>query len=200
MGKLQILSKLFFTFCKIGAFTFGGGYAMIPLIKKEVVDINKWLEEEDFVNALAVTQAAPGAVAINTAVFIGFKIAGIVGSMACALGAVLPSFIIIVIIAMFLHSFQSLQVVKWIFAGIRPAVLGLIAAAAFGLGKTILTSRKAIFICAVSLLFLLLLDVDPIIVLAIASLTSYSFGSFGIKPRTDREKTCAVPERKGKDK
>lgn len=173
MGNFQLLVRMFFTFFKIGAFTLGGGYAMIPLIQKEIVDINKWLKEEDFVDALAVTQAAPGAVAINTAVFVGLKIQGIPGSIACALGAVLPSFLIIVIIASFFYSFQSLQFVEWIFSGIRPAVLGLIAAAGFGLGKTILTTYKSLIVFAASLFALLVLDLDPIIVLIFAAVFSY---------------------------
>lgn len=200
MEDFQVLLRLFLTFCKIGAFTFGGGYAMIPLIKKEVVDINGWLKEEDFVDALAVTQAAPGAVAVNTAVFIGFKIRGVTGSVACALGAVLPSFVIIVIIAAFLYSFQSLQFIGWIFAGIRPAVLGLIAAAGFGLGRTILTTHKATVVFCASLFALLILDVDPIIVLALAGVLSCLFGCLGLGARIDAKKPYALPEKKGKVK
>lgn len=187
MRSFKTILKLFLTFCKIGAFTFGGGYAMIPLIKKEIVDVNKYLNEEDFIDAFSVTQTAPGAIAINMSVFIGYTLQGIPGAIACVFGTVLPSFLIILIIATFLYSYRSFTFVEWIFAGIRPAVLGLLVAAGFGIGRTVLTTFKAIAIFLISSIFLLILNVDPVIVLILATILSYAFG-FMLKPDASEKK------------
>ena len=124
---MKTLIQLFWTFFKIGAFTFGSGYAMIPMIEKEVVDRRKWFEKDDFYDQFALASSAPGPFALNTAVFVGYKLKGWWGSLAAVLGAVLPSFLIILLIAVYLSEFRSNRYVEAAFKGIRPAVIALIA-------------------------------------------------------------------------
>lgn len=124
---MNILLQLFWSFFKIGAFTFGSGYAMIPMIEKEVVDRKKWFDKEDFYNQFTLAQSAPGPFALNTAVFVGYKMKGWWGSLAAVLGAVLPSFTIILLIAVYLTGFRDNSYVEAAFKGIRPAVIALIA-------------------------------------------------------------------------
>lgn len=116
---------LFLTFVKIGMFTIGGGYAMIPLIEREVVD-RGWLGKKDFMDLFAVTQSIPGIFAVNISIFVGYKLKKITGSMVCALGTILPSFAIILVIALFFNHFQDNIWIMKIFNGIRPAVVALI--------------------------------------------------------------------------
>ena len=120
--------QLFWTYLKIGTFTLGGGYAMLPLIQREVVDIRGWINEEEFLNMIALAQAAPGLIAVNSAIFIGWRIGGWKGVCGAVLGAVLPSFIIILAIAMVFQEWKELPAVEAAFKGIRPAVVALIAA------------------------------------------------------------------------
>lgn len=121
-----MLWQLFWTFFKIGTFTFGSGYAMIPMIEKAVVDQKKWFEKEDFYNQFALAQSAPGPFALNTAVFVGYKMRGWWGALAAVLGAVIPSFTIILVIAIYLTDFSENSYVVAAFKGIRPAVIALI--------------------------------------------------------------------------
>ncbi len=122
---------------KIGTFTIGGGYAMLPFIEEEVVNKHHWLDGEEFVNMIALAQAAPGLIAVNSAIFIGHRIAGWKGTVACVLGAVLPSFVIILLIAMFFKEIKDNPTVEAIFKGVRPAVVALIAATVIRLAKKI---------------------------------------------------------------
>ena len=120
--------QLFYTYLKIGTFTLGGGYAMLPLIQREVVDRRGWINEEEFLNMIALAQAAPGLIAVNSAIFIGWRIGGWKGVCGAVLGAVLPSFVIILLIAMIFAEWKELPAVEAAFKGIRPAVVALIAA------------------------------------------------------------------------
>ena len=129
--------RLFWTYIKIGTFTIGGGYAMLPLIEREVVDKNHWLDGKEFLNMIALAQAAPGLIAVNSAIFIGHRLAGWKGVVACVLGATLPSIILILLIAMYLTRFKDLPAVEAVFKGVRPAVVALIAATVIRLIKKI---------------------------------------------------------------
>ena len=124
------------TFFKIGIFTIGGGYAMIPLIQKEVVERHKWLSEEDMLDVIAIAQSCPGVFAINVSTFVGYKLSKLQGAIVATLGAALPSFIIILLIAMFFRHFQDNPVVVAMFRGIRPAVVALIAVPTFNMAKS----------------------------------------------------------------
>ncbi len=123
---MKTLLRLFAVFFKIGAFTFGGGYAMIPLIQKETVDKNKWITEEDILDIVAIAEATPGPIAINAATFVGYKVKGFLGALFSTVGIVLPSFFIIFFIASLLREFQHIEAVKYAFFGIRAGVLALI--------------------------------------------------------------------------
>lgn len=120
--------KLFVIFAKIGAFTLGGGVAMIPLIEREVVYKHKWIQDEDFLDMISIAQSAPGLIAVNVAIFIGHKIAGVKGSIVATIGSVVPPFIIILLVAAVFTTFQDNAAVQAVFKGIRPAVVALIAA------------------------------------------------------------------------
>ena len=127
--------QLFYTYLKIGTFTLGGGYAMLPLIQREVVDRKGWIDEQEFLNMIALAQAAPGLIAVNSAIFIGWRVGGWRGVAGAVLGAVLPSFLIILAIAMVFREWKELPAVEAAFKGIRPAVVALIAAPLFKMAK-----------------------------------------------------------------
>lgn len=126
---------LFITFFKIGAFTFGGGYAMIPLIQKEVVENKKWITDDDILEIIAIAESTPGPIAINSATFVGFRVCGFWGSFFATLGVVLPSFIIILIISFVLNEFQHITAVQYAFNGIRAGVLALLMKALWTMYK-----------------------------------------------------------------
>ncbi len=132
---MRELLEILKSFLKIGAFTFGGGYAMIPIIQYEVVNRRKWLSEKEFVELLTIAQAAPGPISLNTAVFVGYKCMGYKGAVAAILGVVIPSFVIILVVAMFFHTMRDNRWVDAAFKGMRPAVVALIVAPIVGLAK-----------------------------------------------------------------
>ena len=135
--------QLFWTYLKIGTFTLGGGYAMLPLIQREVVDRRGWIDEEEFLNMIALAQAAPGLIAVNSAIFIGWRIGGWRGVCGAVLGAVLPSFLIILAIAMVFSEWKELPAVEAVFKGVRPAVVALIAAPLFKMAKAALKIKNS---------------------------------------------------------
>jgi len=133
--QINKIKKLFLVFLRIGAFTFGGGYAMIPLIHAEIVENKKWITDEEMVDMFAIAESTPGVIAVNTATFVGYKIAGFWGSFFATLGVVLPSFFIIILISLFYQQFSSLKIMGYIFSGIRAGVVILIISAAAKLFK-----------------------------------------------------------------
>jgi len=133
--KLKKLLQLFIVFFKIGAFTFGGGYAMIPLISEEVVENKKWISNDDILEIVAIAESTPGPIAINSATFIGYKVCGFWGSFFATLGVVLPSFVIILIISFVLQEFGNYRAVKYAFNGIKAAVLALLVKAVWNMYK-----------------------------------------------------------------
>ncbi len=133
--KLKTCLTLFLTFLKIGAFTFGGGYAMIPIIEKEMVEKHKWIKSEDILDIFAIAESTPGPIAINSATFIGYKIGGVFGSFCATFGVVLPSFTIISIISLVLREFNNIKAVQYAFNGIRAGVLALIIKALVSMYK-----------------------------------------------------------------
>ena len=172
---MNIYFEAFKIFFKIGAFTIGGGYAMVPLIEHEIVDKHKWLSREDFVDLLAISQSAPGILAVNIAIFIGYRLRGIRGSIVTALGTVMPSFLIILAIALFFHNYKDNAVVEKIFKGIRPAVVALIAAPTFKMAKSAKITRYNIWIPIVSALLIWLLGFSPIWIIIAAGIGGYLF-------------------------
>ena len=132
MNKLM---QLFFVFFKIGAFTFGGGYAMIPLIQREIVEKRKWMTDEDILEIVAVAESTPGPIAINAATFVGQRLCGFWGALLATLGVVIPSFGIILLISSVLKEFQSMKVIRHAFIGVRAGVLALIIKALWSMYK-----------------------------------------------------------------
>ena len=155
-SRPDILWQLFATFFKIGAFTFGGGWAMISIIQREIVDNHRWIAKEDFLDLLAVAQSLPGILAVNIAVSVGDKIRGLAGSVAAALGTILPSFLIILCIAIFLtpELITSNPTLSAIFKGIRPAVVALIIAPVVTSAKAARIGWKTVWIPVVGALLI----------------------------------------------
>lgn len=166
----------FKTFFKIGLFTFGGGYAMIPMIESEVVDKKKWVEKEEFLDMIAIAQSCPGVFAINASIFIGYKLRKTRGAICTSLGTALPSFLIILLIAMFFHSFMDVPWVAAMFRGIRPAVVALIAVPTFNLAKSAKISLSNCWIPIVSALLIWGIGVNPIYIIIAAGIGGYLYG------------------------
>ena len=162
--------RLFSTFFKIGAFTLGGGYAMIPLVQREVVDRRGWIGEEEFLDLIALAQSAPGVIAVNTAVFVGYKVHGWKGVVSSVLGAILPSFLIILLIATCFTRFREYPQVEAVFKGIRPAVVALIAAPLYKMAKAAKITWKTLWVPIAALLLIWLGKVSPVIVIVAAIL------------------------------
>lgn len=168
--------ELFSTFFKIGAFTLGGGYAMIPIIEAEVVDKHQWITREEFLDLIAIAQSCPGVFAINISVFIGYKLRQVSGAIWSALGTALPSFLIILLIAMFFHRFMDVPWVAAMFRGIRPAVVALIAVPTFNLAKSARLTFSNCWIPIVSALLIWLLGVNPIFIILAAGIGGLMYG------------------------
>lgn len=167
MDKIKQYWEIFIVFFKIGAFTFGGGYAMIPLIRNEVVHKRGWMQDNEFMDMLALAQSVPGPIALNTALFVGNKRQGFKGSLFSAAGVILPSFIVILLIAIVFTQFKDNSVVERIFKGIRPAVVALIVAPLLSLGKSAGVKWKNLWIPVVVALAVWQLNISPMyIVLA----------------------------------
>lgn len=158
----KVLLKLFSVFFKIGAFTFGGGYAMLPLIQKEVVDKNKWVKEEEILDIFAISQSVPGVIAINSSIFIGRQVAGTLGAIISALGVILPSFITILVIASLLITFRENIIIDKIFTGIRAASTALILLAAIKMAKTAIKNKWGIIIAIISFTLVVLFDIHAL--------------------------------------
>lgn len=177
-SEIKQLKDIFVTFFKIGLFTFGGGYAMIPLIEKEIVEKKKWVEREDITDILAVAQSIPGAIAINSATFIGFKTFGRKGALAATLGVILPSFFIIAIIAAFFNKFSDNPLIKSIFSGVRPAVVALIAFAVYKVGKTSIKDKTGLIVAIIGFVLVVAFNIHAILVIiggAVFGLAVYMF-------------------------
>jgi chromate transporter len=165
MTGMKIHFQLFITFAKIGMFTIGGGYAMIPMIEKEVVEKHKWIGREEFLDMIAMAQAAPGVFAINSSIFVGYKIRGSKGSISALLGCALPSFFIILLIAMFFSDFKSYPDVERSLKGIRPVVVALIAAPMLRIAQNANLTWKTILIPILGTIAIFGLGISPMIII-----------------------------------
>lgn len=163
--KLKLLLTLFLTFMKIGVVTFGGGYAMIPIIEREVAIKRKWIDDKDLINVIAISESTPGPIAICAATFIGFEVAGFFGAFFATVGVVLPSFIIIFAISLFLRQFEELKIIKYAFFGIRAGVLGLIVKATISMFKQAPKNIVAYIIMALSFVFVTFFSTNVIIII-----------------------------------
>ena len=176
-----VYREAFTTFFRIGMFTLGGGYAMIPIIQEEVVRRHKWASEQEMLDLIAVAQSCPGVFAVNISVFVGYKLRRLPGALAAGLGTVLPSLLVILLIAMFFHQFEENRVVQALFRGIRPAVVALIAVPTFNLAKSAHVTWANCWIPIVCALAIWALGVSPILVIAVAGFAGWMYGTY-IKP------------------
>lgn len=167
MEKVSLI-ELFFIFCKMGMFTFGGGYAMLPILKSEVVDKKKWISEEELLNYYSIGQCTPGIIAVNAASFIGYKLRGVLGMLSATLAVITPSIFIIILVAALLRQYMDNQYLQWAFAGIRISVVALIIMTVVDLWrKGIKTKRDyLVFIIAAGLLWFFKISAVAIVSLA----------------------------------
>ena len=166
---MNIYLDIFTCFAKIGAFTIGGGYAMIPIIQKEVVDKRGWISEEDFMDVLAISQSAPGILAVNISIFLGHKLRGTKGSIVATLGSTLPSFTIILMIAMFFAGYQDNPTVMAIFKGIRPVVVSLIAVPMINMAKKAKLNFYTGALAVITALLIIFMKVSPLYILLVVA-------------------------------
>ena len=166
---MNIYLDIFTCFAKIGAFTIGGGYAMIPIIQKEVVDKRGWISEEDFMDVLAISQSAPGILAVNISIFLGHKLRGTKGSIVATLGSTLPSFTIILLIAMFFSGYQDNPTIMAIFKGIRPVVVSLIAVPMINMAKKAKLNFYTGALAVITALLIIFMKVSPLYILLVVA-------------------------------
>ena len=165
------LISLFLTFLKIGAFTFGGGYAMIPLIQKEISEKRKWISDNDILEVVAIAESTPGPIAINSATFVGYKVCGFFGALLSTVGVILPSFLIILVIATVLREFQDYKVVRYAFFGIRTGVLALIIKALISMYKQCKKNVVSYILMALAFIAVAVFDINVLIVILSCALT-----------------------------
>lgn len=173
---MNIYTDMFLTFAKIGGFTLGGGYAMVPVMEKEIVDKKHWLAKEEFMDILVVAQSTPGLFAIDMASHIGYKFKGVLGGITCALAVAVPSIICILLIAMFFRSFKDNPYVEKFFMGARPAVVALILAPCFTMAKTAKLNRFNFWIPIVCALLICAFGVSPIWCIIAAAVGGFVWG------------------------
>ena len=166
---MKLHLKLFLIFLKIGAFTFGGGYAMIPLITRETVENHKWIGENDILDIVAIAESTPGPIAVNSATFVGYKVAGVGGAFAATLGVVLPSFIIIYIISFVLRQFEELKAVQYAFGGIRAGVLALLIKALVSMYRQCPKGIMSYMIMGLAFIGAAVLEINVLIIIAVCA-------------------------------
>jgi chromate transporter len=167
--QFKELTDVFLTFLKIGTFTFGGGYAMIPLIQHETVEKHGWISDDDIFEIVAIAESTPGPIAINAATFVGYRVGGFWGAFCATFGVVLPAFLIIVTISYVLGVFEQLRAVKYAFYGIRAGVLALILKAFWSMFRKSPASVIAYGISSAAFIFVALLDVNVLLVIALCA-------------------------------
>ena len=195
MKKSKTILELFLTLFKIGLFTFGGGYAMLALLESELVSKKEWIEKDEFLDMVAIAESTPGPIAINSATYIGYKRAGVLGAAAATLGVVLPSFMIIYVISLFLDAFLSFQLVAYAFRGIQAGVVYLILSAGIkmlkGLKKTPMSLAVLLFVLLLMVAFsVFAVDFSSIFFILISAavgLVVWGIGKMG-KKRGEGEK------------
>lgn len=170
---MKIFADLFFTFAKIGVCTFGGGYAMLPILQREVVEKKRWASDEELTDYYAIGQCTPGIIAVNTATFIGFRYKGWLGGVVATLGVVFPSLIIITAIAACLTNFADIPVVRHALSGVNACVVALIASSVIKLGKSTLKDAITVCIFVVVLALAFFVGLSPVILILGAGLAGY---------------------------
>ena len=178
---MKELVELFLAFARIGGLTFGGGYAMLPMLQREAVEKKGWVTEEELMDYYAVGQCIPGVIAVNTAVFIGTKAKGLAGAIAASLGVISPSIVIIVAIAAFIQSFSELPIVQNAFVGIRVGVCVLILSAVLKLFKKAIIDKFTFGLFAVVFALSIFTDISPILFVILAAIAGIAVHVFFLK-------------------
>ena len=177
----MIFLKLFAAFARVGLFTFGGGYAMIPMLEREIVDRHGWATREELMDYYAVGQCTPGVIAVNTATFIGYKIAGNLGGVVATLGVVFPSFVIISVIAGIIQNFADIPAVKSAFAAIRVCVCVLIFNSVLKLWKGAVKDKAALVLCLLVFVLSMFFNISPIVFVVFCALAGILFTRLGVR-------------------
>lgn len=184
-SKINTILNLFATFFKIGAFTFGGGWVMIAMMEKDIVNKHKWFTKEEFIDNLAIAQSMPGILAVNMAVLVGNKMASKTGAIFSALGTILPSFIVILSIAIFFVTINENPIVERVFKGIRPAVVALIIAPVITTAKAAKINLKNFWVPVVTALLITFCGFSPIIFIALAIVYGIIRCAISKNPKTE---------------
>ncbi len=187
LDKKRLLT-LFLTFLKIGAFTFGGGYAMIPLIQRETVEKQKWLSDDDILEIIAIAESTPGPIAINAATFVGYRTCGVLGAACATFGVVLPSFVIISIIAFVLRQFQDIKAVQYAFMGIRAGVMALLIKALWTMYKKAPHNVLSYGVILGAFVSVALLDINVLFVIIGCAVVGLLYSVFTAKNKVGRDK------------
>lgn len=177
------IPELFLTFMKIGAFTFGGGYAMIPLIQREIADRRGWVSDEDILDIIAIAESTPGPIAVNSATFVGWHVAGFWGAFFATLGVVIPSFLIILLVAGILPAFESNRIVKAAFFGVRAGVLALILNACVSMYKASPKEALSYGIMAAAFVLVAFLRINAIYVIILSAAAGLAGAYLGGRKR-----------------
>jgi chromate transporter len=173
--------ELFYSFLKIGTFTIGGGYAMIPLMEQELVDRRQWMSREEFLNQLALSQSMPGVLAVNMATGLGYRLRGLRGAISAIAGNILMPIVFILILAVLFRHFRDNIFVERFFMGVRPAVVALIAAPVFRLAQSAKVAWSTCWIPILSALLIWLFDVSPILIILAAIILGFAYGRLKLK-------------------
>ncbi|MDR7869492.1 MAG: chromate transporter [Tissierellaceae bacterium] len=182
-----MLWEMFSIFFKIGAFTFGGGFAMIPIIQQEIVNNKSWIKDEDFIDIISIAQSSPGPIAVNTSIYVGYKIKGFKGAVVSALGTIMPSFIIILLIAMFFYQFNDNIIIQKIFLGIRPAVVALIISAIYSLVRKSHFNYMQLVLALGTTLIIAFMDINPIFMIILGVIISITINKIRIQNSNDKK-------------
>ena len=177
----MILLKLFTAFARVGVLTFGGGYAMIPMLEREIVDRHGWATSEELMDYYAVGQCTPGVIAVNTATFIGYKVAGTIGGIFATLGVVFPSVVIITLIAGILTNFADIPAVKSAFAAIRVCVCVLIFNSVIKLWKGAVRDKAALALCLLVFILSIFFKISPIVFVLFCAAAGILFTRLGVR-------------------
>jgi chromate transporter len=189
--KWKLIAQIFVTFLKIGPVTFGGGYAMIPLIEREVVVNRKWITTKDIANIFAVSESIPGAIAINSSTFIGYRVAGPLGALVALIGVLLPTFCIVILLSIFFLQFQDHPKIEAAFVSIRATIVALITYAAYKIGRTALIDVTTLLLILITVLTMVFWHIHPIAIILGGALAGmaivYLKLRLGMKTKLDHE-------------
>ncbi|WP_078549543.1 chromate transporter [Litchfieldia alkalitelluris] len=190
---IKLLVQIFITFFKIGPVTFGGGYAMIPLIEREVVEKRRWVKTEDVTDIFAVAESVPGAIAINSATFIGYRLAGVAGAIVAMTGVLLPTFFIVVMLSLFFLQVQDNPKVEAAFVSIRATIVALITYAAIKIGKTAIVDKTTVALIAITVAVLFFIHIHPVLIIISGGIIGIGIISLkkklGISIKLEKEET-----------